>query len=80
MASMFHRKDLREELKILCNEGNKVAAGSVLEDKVAGKALVMSASASSIAWPPLSIVATKPLAPRPREPTIFDELARHKKR
>ena len=50
-----------------------------MADKAVGKALVVPISASSIVNPIPSVVATKPLAPKPREPIISKELAQHKK-
>jgi len=94
MALAYRKKDIKEELKILHKEENKV----VSVGKAVGKALVVPASASfmpadkatrktsvasGLAVPaiqsPTTVVATTALSPDSGEPTIFEDLARHKK-
>ena len=67
MTFVFCKKDLKEKLEMLRKEENE----DVSADKAVGKALVVLASASCISRSPHLVIATKPLALRPGESTIF---------
>ena len=77
MTLTFHKKELKEGLKVLRDEKNETASSSVPVDMVAGKAPTAPMLAFSIVQPIPMVIATKVSVPSPGEPTIFEELAWH---